>query len=407
MPGSGRRATRSLSVVATSPEVAASALSLIEVEYRQLAAVFTPDDALSDDALPIHPGGNLLAENWVRSGNIEDGFAHSDVVVESTYTTPWNEHAYLEPEAVLAFWEDDTLVVRTATQYSHYQRAEVARTLGLPVERVRVVPTVVGGAFGGKTEISCQCLAALATYRTGRPVRIVYSRAESFESTTKRHPYRIRCRSGATRDGNLTALQVDMLADTGAYASFGPGLMVKTFASATGPYRWPHVELHGRVVFTNNPHRRLHARSGHDAGRVRRSNRRWTCSPIGSASIPLEFRERNGLRQGDRLLSGQVLERDPAYGATLEAIRPHWVAARERCAEPRIGDGTDTARGRGGVDLVRHRWWGRRPTPGQDPALDGRAAVRASRARPPRRWFDLAPNRRARPWTGDRRPPWA
>ena len=240
-------------VVATSPEAAAAALSMIEVEYRQLPAVFTPADALAEGAPQIHPDGNLLAEHWLRSGDIAEGFASADVVVEKTYTTPWNEHAYLEPEAALAFWEGEALVVRTATQYSHYHRAEIARTLGLPAERVRVVPTVVGGAFGGKTDISCQCLAALATYRTGRPVRIVYSRAESFVSTTKRHPYRIRCRSGATRDGDLTALQVDMLADTGAYASFGPGLMVKTFASATGPYRWPHAELHGRVAFTNNP----------------------------------------------------------------------------------------------------------------------------------------------------------
>ena len=241
-------------VVATSPEAAAAALSLIEVEYRQLPALSTPDEALADGAPPIHPGGNLLAEHWLRSGDVEEGFARADVVVESTYTTPWNEHAYLEPEAALAAWDGDTLVVRTATQYSHYHRAEIARTMGLPVERVRVIPTVVGGAFGGKTEISCQCLAALATYRTGRPVRIVYSRAESFAIHHQAPPVPDPVSAaGATRDGDLTALQVDMLADTGAYASFGPGLMVKTFASATGPYRWPHVELHGRVVFTNNP----------------------------------------------------------------------------------------------------------------------------------------------------------
>ncbi len=366
-------------VVATSPEVAASALAVIEVEYRQLPAVFTPDEALADGAPAIHPGGNLLAENWLRSGNIEDGFGRSDVVVESTYTTPWNEHAYLEPEAALAYWEEDTLVVRTATQYSHYQRAEIARTLGLPVERVRVLPTVVGGAFGGKTEISCQCLAALATYRTGRPVRIVYSRAESFATTTKRHPYRIRCRSGATRDGSLTALQVDMVADTGAYASFGPGLMVKTFASAAGPYRWPHIELHGRVAFTNNP----------TAGCMRGPGTTQVAFAVESqmdqlaeklGMDPLAFREKNGLRHGDRLLSGQVLERDPAYGSTLEAVRPHWLEARARCAEPGAGDGP-VRRGVG----VASVWYGiggggGGPVPGQDPALTvgrgpGRAAI--------------------------------
>ena len=365
-------------VVATSPEEAAEALAMIELEYRLLPAVCTPDDALADGAPQIHPDGNLVAEHWLRSGDVAEGFARADVVVEKTYTTPWNEHAYLEPEAALASWEGETLVVQTATQYSHYHRAEIARTLGLPVERVRVVPTVVGGAFGGKTEISCQCLAALATYRTGRPVRIVYSRAESFASTTKRHPYRIRCRSGATRDGDLTALQVDMLADTGAYASFGPGLMVKTFASATGPYRWPHVELHGRVAFTNNP----------TAGCMRGPGTTQVAFAIESqmdllaeqlGMDPLELRERNGLRRGDRLLSGQVLERDPAYGATLEAVRPHWLEALERCAG--AGDGPGTLRRGVGVASI---WYGiggggGGPVPNQDPALTvGRGPGRAA-----------------------------
>ncbi len=366
-------------VVATSPEVAAAALSAIEVEYRLLPAVFTPEDALADDAPRIHPGGNLLAENWLRSGDVAEAFARADVVVEETYATPWNEHAYLEPEAALAYRDGETLVVRTATQYSHYHRAEVARTLGLPAERVRVVPTVVGGAFGGKTDISCQCLAALAAHRTGRPVRIVYSRAESFESTTKRHPYRIRCRSGATRDGDLMALQVDIVADTGAYASFGPGLMVKTFASAGGPYRWPHLELHGRVVFTNNP----------TAGCMRGPGTTQVAFAVESqmdllaarlGMDPLELRMRNRLRQGDRLLSGEVLDRDPAYRATLEAIQPHWLEALERCAAPEARSGPR----RRGVGLASI-WYGiggggGGPTPGQDPALTvgrgpGRAAV--------------------------------
>ena len=366
-------------VVATSPEAAAAALELIDVEYHPLAAVFSPDEALADGAPQVDPAGNLLAEHWLRSGDIAEGFARADVVVESTYTTPWNEHAYLEPEAALAAWEGDTLVVRTATQYTHYQRAEIARTLGLPPERVRVIPSVIGGAFGGKTEISCQCLAALATYRTGRPTRIVYDRAESFVSTTKRHPYRIRCRSGATRDGDLTALQIDMLADTGAYASFGPGLMVKTFASAAGPYRWPHIELHGRVVFTNNP----------TAGCMRGPGTTQVAFAIESqmgqlaerlGMDPLEFRLRNGLRKGDRLLSGQVLARDPAYDATLDAVRPHWLEALQRCDASVNAPGT---RRRGvGVASI---WYGiggggGGPVPGQDPALTvgrgpGRAAV--------------------------------
>jgi CO/xanthine dehydrogenase Mo-binding subunit/aerobic-type carbon monoxide dehydrogenase small subunit (CoxS/CutS family) len=366
-------------VVAATPEAATAALAEIHVEYRPLPAVLTPDDALAAGAPEIHPGGNLLAESRLRSGDAADGLARADVVVEDTYTTPWNEHAYLEPEAALAAWDGDTLVVRTATQYTHYQRAEIARTLGLPAERVRVVPTVVGGAFGGKTEISCQCLAALATYRTGRPVKIVYGRAESFETTTKRHPYRIHVRAGASRDGDLVALEVDMLADTGAYASFGPGLMVKTFASATGPYRWRSVELHGRVAFTNNP----------TAGCMRGPGTTQVAFAVESTIDqlaarlgidPLDLRLRNRLRQGDRLLSGQVLERDPAYDATAEAIRPHWREALDRCAAANERPGS-RRRGAGVASI----WYGiggggGGPTPGQDPALTvgrgpGRAAV--------------------------------
>jgi CO/xanthine dehydrogenase Mo-binding subunit len=363
-------------VVATSPEVAAAALQLIDVEYRLLPAVFSAEAALADGAPQIDGRGNLLAEHWLRVGDIAEGFARSDVVIEKTYTTPWNEHAYLEPEAALARWEGETLVVHTATQYTHYQRSEIARTMGLPVERVRVVPTVTGGAFGGKTEISCQCLVALATYRTGKPVKIVYSRAESFVSTGKRHPYTMRCRAGATLDGEITALQMDILADTGSYASFGPGLMVKTFGSAAGPYRWPNVELHGRVAFTNNP----------NAGCMRGPGTTQVAFAVESQMDllaeklgidPLEFREMNGLRAGDRTLSGQILERDPGFGATLDAVRPHWLEALKKRAE---SDSTGAVRRGVGVASI---WYGiggggGGPVPGMDPAATvGRAPGRA------------------------------
>ena len=363
-------------VVATSPEVAAAALQLIDVEYRLLPSVFSAEAALAEGAPQIDVRGNLLAEHWLRVGDVGEGFARADVVVDKTYTTPWNEHAYLEPEAALASWEGDTLVVQTATQYSHYQRSEIARTMGLPVERVRVVPTVTGGAFGGKTEISCQCLVALATYRTGKPVKIVYSRAESFVSTGKRHPYTMRCRAGATLDGEITALQMDILADTGSYASFGPGLMVKTFGSAAGPYRWPSVELHGRVAFTNNP----------NAGCMRGPGTTQVAFAVESQMDllaeklgidPLEFREMNGLRAGDRTLSGQILERDPGFGATLDAVRPHWLEALKKRAEV---DSTGTLRRGVGVASI---WYGiggggGGPVPGMDPAATvGRAPGRA------------------------------
>jgi CO/xanthine dehydrogenase Mo-binding subunit/aerobic-type carbon monoxide dehydrogenase small subunit (CoxS/CutS family) len=365
-------------VVATSPDVAAEALLLVDVEYRELPGVFSAEDALADGAPQIAAAGNLLSEKWLRLGDVAEGFARADVVVEETYTTPSNEHAYLEPEAALATWDGETLVVRTATQFPHYQRWEIATTMGLPVERVRVEPTVCGGAFGGKTEISCQCLAALAAYRTGKPVKIVYSRAESFVSTTKRHPFAMRCRAGATRDGEITALSMDILADTGAYASFGPGLMTKAFGSAAGPYRWPNVELHGRVAYTNNP----------SAGCMRGPGTTQVAFAVESQMDllaarlgidPLEFRERNRLRKGDRVLSGQILEGEPAYDETLAAVRPYWTDALTRCSEFNEAGGPL----RHGVGLASI-WYGiggggGGPVPGLDPAATvGRAPGRAA-----------------------------
>jgi aldehyde oxidoreductase len=366
-------------VVAASRAEAQAALAAIEVDYLPLPALFDPEEALADGSPAIHPGGNLVAENRVRAGDIEDAFARADLVVEGTYETTWNEHAYLEPEAALAAWEGETLVVRTPTQYAHYQRTEVARTLGLPVEKVRVATTVVGGGFGGKTEITCQCLAALGTWHTGRPVRIVYGRQESFVSSTKRHPFRIRVRTGVTRDGDLTALQVDLLADTGAYASFGPGIMVKTFGSAAGPYRWPAVDLHGRVAFTNNPTcGAMRGPGTTQAAFALESHMDRVAERLGMD--PLDLRERNRLRKGDRLLSGQILDRDPVYPATIDAIRPFWREALGRRASAQAGDGP-VRRGVG----VASVWYGiggggGGPMPGMDPAATvgrgpGRAAV--------------------------------
>ncbi|MDO8562503.1 MAG: molybdopterin-dependent oxidoreductase, partial [Candidatus Limnocylindria bacterium] len=355
-------------VAATSLEAADAALALITVRYGPLPAVFDPAEALAGGAPLIHPGGNLLAENALRQGDVAEGFARADVVIDERYTTPWNEHAYLEPEAAVAHPDGDTIVVRTATQHPHYHRAEVARTLGWPDERVRVVPTVIGGAFGGKTDISCQCLVALLAAKTGRPVKMVYTRAESFASTPKRHPFWIHCRTGVTRDGRFTALQMELLADTGAYASSGPGRMIKAFPSATGPYRWPAIDLHGRVVYTNNP----------TAGSMRGPGTTQVVFALESqldlmaerlGMDPLELRLRNRLRQGDVLPSGQILERDPAYALTLEAVRPHYAEALARCAAARDLPGTK----RRGVGIAS-LWYGIGGGGGKA-RLPGRAAL--------------------------------
>jgi CO/xanthine dehydrogenase Mo-binding subunit len=341
-------------VAATTPEIAAEALSLIRVSYRPLPVIVDPAEALKEGAVLIHEGGNLLAEKKTQWGDAEAALAQSDVVIDETYTTPFVEHAYLEPEAALAYRDDEgRLVVRSATQHSHLHRREVADTMGLSPESVRIWPTVIGGAFGAKTDVSCECIAALLALKTGRPVKIVYSRAESFAATTKRHPFRMRCRTGVTREGRLTALAADVLADTGAYASAGPGIMVRAFVSLVGPYQFPNAAIHGRVVYTNNT----------TAGAMRGYGACQTAFAIESQMDlmaarlgidPLEFRLMNRRRTAGAIATPQDEEQETAYLRTVEVVRPYYeqaLRARDECArnESRVRRGVGIASMRYGI----------------------------------------------------------
>jgi CO/xanthine dehydrogenase Mo-binding subunit/aerobic-type carbon monoxide dehydrogenase small subunit (CoxS/CutS family) len=337
-------------VAAASPEVAAEALTLIRAKYRLLPVITDPADALQEGAIAIHDKGNLLAEKTSQWGDVEAALAQSDLVVDESYHTPFVEHAYLEPEAALAYQDDEgRLVMRSATQHSHMHRRAIAETMGLTPEQVRILPTVVGGAFGSKTDISCECVTALLVLKTGRPVKIVYSRAESFASTTKRHPFRMRIRTGVTRSGEVTALAAEILADTGAYASAGPGIMVRAFISLVGPYQIPNVAIHGRVVYTNNT----------TAGAMRGYGATQTAFAIESqmdimaAKLgidPLEFRLMNRRRTNAEVATPRDVEQESAYRQTVEAVRPYYEKAKR--AKQADGEG----RWRRGVGIASMRY---------------------------------------------------
>lgn len=333
-------------VAARTPQIAAQALALIRVQYRPLPAVFDPAEALRDGAPRIHDDGNLLAEKRTCWGDAEAALAQSAMVVDETYTTPFIEHAYLEPEAALAYWDDARrLVVRSATQHPHLHRRTVAETMALPLDSVRIVPTVIGGAFGAKTDVSCECVVALLALKTGQPVKIVYSRAESFAATTKRHPFRMRLRTGVDGDGRLTALAAEVLADTGAYASAGPGIMVRAFVSIVGPYQIPNVALHGRVVYTNNT--LAGAMRGYGAVQVAvalESQMDIIAARLGID--PLEFRSMNRRRSPEAIATAPDREQEAAYLATLEAVRPYYHAAL-RARQAGTGDDDRFRRGIG------------------------------------------------------------
>ncbi|MBK8048597.1 MAG: molybdopterin-dependent oxidoreductase [Anaerolineales bacterium] len=257
-------------VVADTPEQAHDALAHIQVAYEVLPAVTDPVAARSPEAPVLHPDrptGNLLKHIKVRHGDIDKGFADADVIIERTYRTPRTEHAFLEPEcsvAVPAGWDDpqygqhDKLTIYVGSQIPYADRHQVARCLGLPEDAVRIKGTVMGGGFGGKEDIAGQVHAALAATVTGRPVKILYDRAESLRFHPKRHATLIRIKTGAKRDGRLTAVQAELYGDSGAYASLGEKVMTRATTHATGPYVMDSAQIDCYAMYTNNaPLRRV------------------------------------------------------------------------------------------------------------------------------------------------------
>ncbi len=251
-------------VVADTAEIAQQALALIEVEYDVLAAVTDPRDALKPDAPQLHPDradGNLIKHIKVRHGEVEQGFAESDLVIERTYRTPMTEHAFLEPECAVAVPAGyngrqgeafDKLTVYVGSQIPYSDRRQVAKSLGLDDEAVRVIGTLMGGGFGGKEDIAGQIHAALAAQVTGRPVKVLYNRQESMLFHPKRHSTIIRIKTGAKRDGTLVAVEAELYGDSGAYASLGEKVMTRATTHATGPYVMPHAKIDCYAMYTNN-----------------------------------------------------------------------------------------------------------------------------------------------------------
>jgi xanthine dehydrogenase molybdenum-binding subunit len=247
-------------VVAESEEQARDALSTIRVSYEVLPAVVDPVSARRADAPVLHPDrptGNLLKHIKVRQGDVEAGFAQADVIVDRTYRTPMTEHAFLEPECsigVPAGYDADhaKLTLYVGSQIPYSDRRQVAKSLGLEDEAVRVRGTVMGGGFGGKEDISAQIHAALAAQVTNHPVKILYTREESLRFHPKRHATIIRVKTGATRDGKLVAVEAELYGDSGAYASLGDKVMTRATTHATGPYVVANTKIDCYAMYTNN-----------------------------------------------------------------------------------------------------------------------------------------------------------
>ena len=300
-------------VVAETPEIANRALDLIRVEYEELPTIFDVEEAVSEGALQLHKDypGNIVNHYPLRKGNVEDGFKASDVILERTYTTQLIEHAYIEPEAAIAVpgASDGTVTVYGSIQNPFTARRHVAQVLGVSLNRVRIIQCAMGGSFGGKDDVvSAICArAAVAALKTGRPVKIVYTREESLIESYKRHPYVMKYKVGATRDGRLVAMEIYILADAGPYSSMTPFVTWRSVVQATGPYEVPNVKTDVYGVYTNNTY--AGAMRGFGSPQIifaQESLMDELAEELGMD--PLEFRLANAFRQGSVTASGQVLD---------------------------------------------------------------------------------------------------
>lgn len=290
------------------------------------------EEALAPGAAQLHPGRahNIMCGGHVACGDAEAALARADVTVEGQFTTAFVEHGYIEPEAGFAMMDGDRVVVQACTQAPVMDQDALMQILALPRERIRIVPTAVGGGFGSKIDVSLQPFLALAAIRTGRAVRMTYERVETMQSTTKRHPAAISMRIGASRDGRLSGMTFDGDFNTGAYASWGPTVANRVPVHASGPYRVADYRATTRAVNTNCvPAGAFRGFGVPQSAVAQESLFDMLAARLGMDA--LEFRILNALDNGVPTVCGQVFAQGVGVKPCLEALRPAWVAAQADC----------------------------------------------------------------------------
>jgi len=296
-----------VAVAAETEEAAQAALDAVQVEYEPLVGVYDVLEAMKPNAHQVWSDrGNVCDHLVIDHGDIEAGFKQADVIIENTFYTPLVEHAFMETEGAVAYPDAATMVVYSSCQAPHRDRMQIARSLGMPENRVRVITPHIGGAFGGKDEAHVQIHAALLAQASGHPVRLIRSREESILTHVKRHPVIIRYRSGITRDGKLTALHAEAIGDTGPYLNAGRDVMNFVASTLSGPYFVPNARLEAYTVFTNNPI--CGAMRGYgipQASFAYEAQMDLLARAIGMD--PLEMRMRNGLETGMQVPTGVTI----------------------------------------------------------------------------------------------------
>jgi len=296
-------------VIAESEKIASQACELIQVEYQDLPVLSDPRQAMSPDAHTLHPHApnNVVTHDRVVKGDVDAAWAECDVVIEGEYRTPAQEHAYLQPEAGTAYLDQEgRITVHVAGQWTWEDQQQIAHALNLPPEQVRVVYDAIGGAFGGREDMSVQIVLALGVMRLAerglkRPVKIIWSREESILGHCKRHPMFIKTKWGATRDGQLIAAEVEVISDAGAYMYTSNKVLGNATITCTGPYEFPNVRINAYAVHTNNvpggAFRGFGAPQGHFAAETQMNKLAQT---LGMS--PVEIRLKNIL-DDDKLLA--------------------------------------------------------------------------------------------------------
>ncbi|MFH0778382.1 MAG: xanthine dehydrogenase family protein molybdopterin-binding subunit [Candidatus Eisenbacteria bacterium] len=329
-------------VAAETEETAEAAVRAIKVRYEELPVVSDPERALKPGSALVHEGGNLCIHHKVRTGDVEQAFAESELVVEREYSTQKVEHAYIEPEAVLAEpGENGGITITGSVQNLYSIRRALARVLDLPLNRVRVRQATLGGSFGGKDETmsALACRASLLALATDRPVKIVNTRESSMRESYKRHPYKMKYKAGVSREGLFRAMEVVIHADAGPYAAMSPFVTWRSTVQATGPYSVPNVKIDVYAAYTNNCY--TSAMRGFGSPQV--------CFGVESlmdeiaaelGMDPLELRLLNVLRDGSVTATGQTLDHRVSVGEALLNVcrrgrfREKWTGNLRRSREP-------------------------------------------------------------------------
>jgi len=319
-------------VVGDADWLAGADLSGFPVIWQEREAAIEVEAARAADAAQLHTGraGNLLVTGRVKSGAGADGLNGAAATVSAAMETVYVEHAPIEPEAGCAWMEGDVLVISACTQAPVMDQEDTAKVLGLPLEKVRIIPAAAGGGFGTKLDVSLQPLLGLAVLKTGKPCRMVFSRPESMISTTKRHPASMRGSLAGDADGRLTGMTFEGEFNTGAYASWGPTVATRVPIHASGPYSVPHYLAEAHAIHTSGPIAGAFRGFGVPQATILQEDLMDRLA-LSLGIDRLEIRRRNALRDGDRTVCGQQL-----YGVgiaeCLDALVPAWTEAGPRIA---------------------------------------------------------------------------